>query len=154
MDIIKATIEHSDEISRLMLSDLESPDSRFPQEMINNFKEHAKEENIKKEFENPNLIAFTAINHGKIMGFIVGYEDTPRNNAMIHYITAKESKTSKDLLNRFIKECKLRKIRKIITDTFEFMDNNELFRSNKFKLIKKEKIAPNLEMLWYELSLE
>ena len=37
--------------------------------------------------------------------------------------------------------------------TFEFMTNKDFFESNKFILMKKEEIAPNLEMLWYELNL-
>jgi len=65
MEIIKATIKHSKEISKLMLSDLEKHNSEFPEEMISKFKEHAKEKNIIKEFENSNLIAFISKNGEK-----------------------------------------------------------------------------------------
>jgi hypothetical protein len=154
MKIIKATIEYSKGISEIMLSDLKNPNPKFPKKMIEDFREHAKEENIRKEFENPNLIAFLAINEEKIAGFIVGYEDSSNNSAMIQYITAKENEVKKELLSAFIKKCKIKKIKKIITDAFEFMDNNDFFKSNKFTFTKKEEIAPNLEMLWYELDLE
>ena len=152
MKIIKATIEYSKEISKLMLSDLKNPNYKFPQKMINNFKEHAKEENIIKEFKNPKLIAFIAINEDKVVGFVVGYEKNP-NNVMIRYISAKSDEVKKKLLNMFIKECKIRNIGKIITDTFEFMDNNNFFKSNGFILTKKENLSKNLEILWYGLNL-
>src|SRR3989344_1333245 len=153
MEIVKAVVEHAKEISKLMLSDLKNPNSKFPKKLINSFREHAKEENILKEFKNPGLIAFVAKIEGRIVGFIVGYEDTLNDSAMIHYITANEIEIKKELLDLFIKECKLRNIKKIITDTFEFMKNKDFFESNKFILIKKEEVTPNLEMLWYELNL-
>jgi len=153
MEIVKAIIGHAKEISELMSSDLKNPNSKFPQKMIDNFIEHAKEENIIKEFKNPKLIAFIAKNEGKVVGFIVGYEDTLNDSAMIHYITSNEIKIKKELFDRFIKECKLKNIKKIITDTFEFMENKDFFESNKFRLMKKEEVAPNLEMMWYELNL-
>ena len=53
----------------------------------------------------------------------------------------------------FIKECKLKKINRLITDCFEFMENNNFFKSNGFTLLKKENITKNLEMIWYELNL-
>ena len=121
--------------------------------MIDCFREHAKEENILKEFKNPKLMAFVAKNKKGVVGFIVGYEDTLKSKAMIHYITSNEIKIKKELLGRFIEECKFKNIKKIITDTFEFMTNKDFFESNKFILMKKEEIAPNLEMLWYELNL-
>ena len=111
MEIVKAVIGHVKEISELMSSDLKNPNSKFPQKMINNFIEHAKEENIIKEFKNPGLIAFIAKNEGRIVGFIVGYEDTLKDSAMIHYITAKEIEIKKELLDKFIKECKLKNIK-------------------------------------------
>ncbi|MFP4524500.1 MAG: hypothetical protein ACOCRX_05700 [Candidatus Woesearchaeota archaeon] len=153
MEIVKAAIGHAKEISELMLSDLKNPNSKFPQKMINIFREHAKEENILKEFNNPGLIAFIAKNKGKVLGFIVGYEDTLNYSTMIHYITANEIEIKKELLDQFIKECKLKNIKKIITDTFEFMENKDFFELNKFRLMKKEEVAPDLEMLWYELNL-
>ena len=152
MEIIKATIKHTKEISRLMLSDLEKHNSKFPGEMISKFKEHAKEKNIIKEFKNSHLIAFISKNEEKITGFIVGYEDNLQKNAMIHYITGTNIEKNELILN-FIKECKLRNLDKIITDTFEFMDNNDFFKLNDFLLTKKERITPILEMFWYELKL-
>lgn len=152
MKIMKATIENSREISGLMLSDLKDPNPDFPKEMINNFREHAKEENIKKEFENPKLIAFLAVDKDKLDGFIVGYE-TDVLGAMIHYVSAKSAKTKKELLDNFIKECKTRKMKEVITDTFEFMDNNNFFRLNGFTLFKKEKINNKIETLWYKQKI-
>ena len=152
MKIIKATKKHSKEISKLMLLDLENPNSKFPQEMINNFREHVKEENIIKEFEDPRLIAFLAINEKRVLGFIVGYEPD-LGGAMIHYINAKEDGLKERLLKRFIKECKSKNITEVITDTFEFMKNNAFFKSQGFTLMKKESLTKNLEILWHKLDL-
>ena len=153
MKILNATKEYSKEISKLMLSDLKNSSTLFPQEMILKFKEHAKEENIIKEFENPELISFLAIEKNIVVGFIVGYlEDS--NTSMLHYITAKKEKVKEALLMRFINECKIKNINRIIADTFEFMNNNTFFKSHNFILTKKEKIINNLEMLWYELKLK
>lgn len=154
MKIIKATNEHSKQISEFMLSELNNPNPKFPKEMINKFREHAKEENIMKEFENPNLIAFVAMTSKRLVGFIIGYEDVLNNQAMIHYIASKEIEIKEKLLERFIKYCKLRNINKIIADTFEFMDNKDFFESNKFVLTKKEKLTLDLEMLWYEFKIK
>ena len=120
--------------------------------MINKFREHAKEENIIKEFENPKLMAFLSVERDKVEGFVVGYENDIRS-AMIHYISAKSYEVKKELLGTFIKECKLRKITKVITDAFKFMDNNLFFKSQGFELTKKEKLTINLEMLWYGLKI-
>lgn len=152
MKIIKATGGYSKEVSELMLLDLKNPNPAFPQDMITNFREHAKEENIMKEFENPKLIAFLAVDDDKVEGFVVGYKKDTRS-AMIHYLSAKSDELKKELLDSFIKDCKIRKINRVITDTFEFMDNNKFFKSNGFRLAKKENITRNLEMLWYELNL-
>ena len=154
MKIIKAKKEHSKQISEFMLSELNNPNLKFPKEMINKFREHAEEENIIKEFENPKLIAFIALTSTRLVGFIVGYEDVLNNQVMIHYIVSTEIEIKEKLLEKFIKYCKLRNINKIITDTFEFMENKDFFESNKFILTKKEKITPNLEMLWYEFKIE
>ena len=135
-----------------MLADLENPNPRFPKEMIDKFRAHAKEPGILKEFENPKLIAFVAINKNNVIGFIVGYEED-HNNSMIHYVTARKHDAQEKLLNRFIEECKFKNIKKIRADAFEFMDNNEFFKSHNFVFTRKEKLAPNLEVLWYELNL-
>ena len=153
MKIIKAKKEHSKQISEFMLSELNNPNPKFPKEMINKFREHAEEENIIKEFENPKLIAFSALTSKRLVGFIVGYEDVLNNQTMIHYIASTEIEIKEKLLEKFIKYCKLRHINKIITDTFEFMDNKDFFESKNFILTKKEKITPTLEMLWYEFKI-
>ncbi|MEK6857882.1 MAG: GNAT family N-acetyltransferase [Nanoarchaeota archaeon] len=153
MKIVKATIKDAKAISELMLSDLQNPPKEFPEEMVDKFREHAREENIKKEFQNPELILFIAENEKNIVGFIVGYKEVLKNNAMIHYVTANKIEIKKKLLERVIQECRLKKIKKVITDGFEFMENDKFFKSQGFIFTKKEKIAPNLEMLWYELNL-
>ena len=153
MKIIKAKKEHSKHISEFMLSELNNPNPKFPKEMINKFREHAQEENIIKEFENPNLIAFCALTSKRLIGFIVGYDDVLKNQTTIHYIASTNIGIKEKLLEKFIKYCKLRNINKIITDTFEFMDNKDFFESKKFILTKKEKITPTLEMLWYEFKI-
>ena len=152
MRIVPAKKEHSKMISKLMLSDLENPDPKFPQEMVCEFREHAKENSLIKEFENPRLIAFIALDNDALAGFIVGYEEDS-DMAIIHYITAGKNEIKEGLLKRFVGECKVRKINKILADTFEFMNNNDFFKSKRFVLAKKENIANNLEMLWYELEL-
>ncbi|MDI6738025.1 MAG: hypothetical protein QME12_05945 [Nanoarchaeota archaeon] len=152
MRIIKATKSHAKEISRWMLSDLENPSPKFPKEMINRFREHAQEKGILMEFENPKLNAFVAIDKTKVVGFIVGYEEDS-GKAMIHYVAAQKYEMKERLLNRFIKECKLKNMNKIITDAFEFRDNNEFFKSMGFVFTRKELIAKDLEMLWYEIKI-
>ena len=150
--ISKAKIEHSKDISEIMQSDLKKYNLNFPKEIIDEFIEHAEIKNIIKEFENPELIGFVSRNKENITGFIVGYKNNIQKNVMIHYITGTKVE-KEELLEKFIKECKSRNFKKIITDTFEFMDNNDFFKSKQFILTKKEEIAPNLEMLWYELNL-
>ncbi|PIN92710.1 hypothetical protein COU61_01295 [Candidatus Pacearchaeota archaeon CG10_big_fil_rev_8_21_14_0_10_35_13] len=154
MKIIDATIEYSKEISELMLYDLKSPNPKFPQEMINSLREHAQEGSVRKEFDNPELISFLALDGNTVVGFIVGYKNAQENNAMIHYITSRKSEVKDKLLKEFVMLCKLKGVRKIITDTFEFMDNNEFFKKSGFVLVKKENITLSLEMLWYELIMK
>jgi N-acetylglutamate synthase-like GNAT family acetyltransferase len=151
MEVRKATKKDVKQISRMMLSDLKNPHSNFPKEMIKRFREHAKEKNIKKEFENPSLMVFLILEESNVVGFIAGYKEN-QDRAMIHYITAKNKEQKKELLDVFIRECQTKKIDNIITDTFEFMENNNFFKSNGFKLIKKEKVTEKLEMLWYGLK--
>lgn len=152
MKIIPANIKYAKRISELMLDDLKNPNKKFPNEMILQFREHAKEENIIKELHNPDLIAYLAIVNNKLIGFIVGYKEKS-NSVMIHYITANSIETKKLLLNKFIIKCKEEKIACIRTDTFEFMKNNYFFKKEGFILIKKDKITNSLEKLWYELNL-
>ena len=152
MEIELASKKYVSQLSKMMLKCLIDPNNKFPKKMINKFREHAKEKNLIEEFENPNIIAFISKNGKRITGFIVGYTNKAKKSAMIHYITGNKIE-KKELLQNFIKECKQKKINKIITDTFEFMDNNDFFKSNNFLLIKREKITPNLEMLWYELNV-
>lgn len=152
MKIIPANKIYAKEISKLMLNDLKNPNEKFPKERIIQFREHAKEENIIKELNNPNTISFLAVNNSLLVGFIVGYKEES-NRAMIHYITADSIKIKKLLLTSFINLCRKEKISCIKTDSFEFMENNEFFKKEGFILVKKEKISDNLEMLWYELHI-
>ncbi len=152
MKIIPPNKDYVKEISRLMLTELEKPNPLFPQKMILQFREHAKEENILNELENPNLIAFVAIHNGVLVGFIVGYKEDSKTS-MIQYINGGNIKNKKLLLKIFIDECKKKGIVSIKTDTFEFMENNKVFKEAGFVLIKKEKITNNLKMLWYKLDL-
>ena len=153
MKVIKATKSYSKEISKLMLVDLEDHSSKFPQEMMNKFREHAQEKNILLELENPKMIAFLAIEERRVIGFIVGYETFSRVS-MIQYITAENDDVKRGLLKMFLDECKRKKIGEVITDTFEFMSNNDFLRSNGFVLTKREKLSENLEMLWYMLDIK
>ena len=152
MNIKKARIQDLNSISEIMLLDLKIYESHFPDELMFNFKKHAKKENLVKEFDNPDLIAFIFKKENIINGFIVGYKDKLNGSAMIHYIAGQGNEIKKELLDRFIEYCNANGIKKIITDTFEFMENNNFFKINGFLLIKKEKISSDLEMLWYELK--
>ncbi|MDP6642316.1 MAG: hypothetical protein QGF74_02985 [Candidatus Nanoarchaeia archaeon] len=153
MKIIPANKKYIKEISKLMLKELENPNDKFPVDLISKFREHAKEDSISMELDNPNLISFLAINNHELIGFIVGYKEES-NNTMIHHIAGDKIETKKLLLNRFIDECKKININNINADTFEFMENNELFKEEGFILTKKEKITDDLEMLWYEFNLK
>ena len=148
MKIIKAEKKHAKKISEFMLSEIEDNLSKFPKEIIDKVKEHSKEENIRKEFKNPKLISFLAMNN-KITGFIVGYEE--KNFASIHYLVG-NNKIKKKLLDVFIIECKARNLINVIADVFEFQSNNNLLKSYGFKLLRKEKLG-NLNLLWYFLKL-
>lgn len=152
MKIIKATKEYAKKISELMFKDLENPDSRFPVNMISKFREHAKEVNIVKEFDNPNFICFLAVENYEVISFIVGYKEN-LDNAIIHYIAGNCIKVKELLLEKFIDECKKEKIVCVMADSFEFMENDKLFKKKEFILTKKEKIADNLELLWYKLII-
>ncbi|MBW2980425.1 hypothetical protein KY360_03350 [Candidatus Woesearchaeota archaeon] len=143
MIIKKATKKHVKEISRLMLKDLKKPDKRFPKKMIDGLREHAKEENLLKEFNNPKLVSFVAIDK-RAVGFVVGYKR--RSDIYLDYIAGKNKEK---LLIRFIKFCKSKRI---IADTFEFMDNYKLYIKNGFKLFKKEEITKDLVISWLKLG--
>jgi hypothetical protein len=156
MRIIKATKKYSSEISIRMLKELAHPNERFPEQMIKAFREHASKSSIEKELENDKLIAFIALDEeisskDLLSGLIVGYDE--KDSAMIHYIAGNDITIKDSLLEAFINECKVKKITKIVTDTFEFMDNNKFFKQNGFKLVKEESLAKGLVALWYELGL-
>ena len=148
-EIIKSNKIYLKQISKIMLSDLAKPDKRFSKEIIDKYKEHAQENNLIKEFENPNLISFLAIKDNKVLDFIVGYKE--KNTAIIHYISSNNVEIKRDLIRRFIEECKERNITKIIADSFEFMQNDIIFKETGFKIFKKEKFD-NLELLWYKFN--
>ena len=147
--IIIATKSYINQISKIMLNDLANPDKKFSKEIIDQYREHAQENNLIKEFENPNLISFLAIKDNKVLDFIVGYKE--KNTAIIHYISGNNVEIKRDLIRRFIEECKERNITKIIADSFEFMQNDIIFKETGFKIFKKEKFD-NLELLWYKFN--
>tara|TARA_Y100000310_G_scaffold177051_1_gene177155 strand:- start:9393 stop:9857 length:465 start_codon:yes stop_codon:yes gene_type:complete len=153
MKVIPATKKHAKEISTRMLDDLKHPNKRFPEEMINQFREHAKEENIIKEFDNSKIIAYLCLENEGVIGFIVGYKEGS-TSAVIHYINGANKEIKKVLLEEFIDSCRKRKMNIIKADSFEFMENNEIFKEEGFVFTKKEKIAENLEMLWYDFHIE
>lgn len=148
MHIIPAQRIHASEISRLMLEDLKNPDPRFPQEMIANFRKHATE-GLLAEFDDKNLIAFVAVD-GLVIGFLVGYRQ--ESKAIIHYIQG-QLETKKALLAHCVRVCKEKKLTAIEVDTFSFMDNYLFFQSEGLRLLRKEQITPELDMLWFGLDL-
>lgn len=152
MGIRKATKEHAKQLSEYMLKELKKPNKKFPTPMIEKLRENAKIKNMKKQFNNPNLIGFVLIENKELKGFIVGYKEN-KNQSMIHYVTAKNLSLRKDLLESFIAESRKRGLKKVTADSFEFMKSNKFFIDSGFKFIKKEKVAPGLEMLWYKLEL-
>ena len=111
---------------------------------------HAQENNLIKEFENPNLISFLAVENNKVLDFIVGYKKDD-NVCYIDYMSGNNLEIKRDLIRRFIEECKERNITKIIADSFEFMQNDIIFKETGFKIFKKEKFD-NLELLWYKFN--
>jgi len=153
MKIIRATKAHCKEISRLMKKDLDAPPKEFSQEFLVKFKEHAEERNILKEFENPLTIGFIAKINEKIVGFIVGYV-VNSEHAAIHYINGENKEIKKSLLQAFIISCKNKNMRYILTDSFEFMENDSILKEKGFNLDNKEKVNENLIMLWRKLDLD
>ena len=138
------------QISKIMLKDLSKPDKRFSKEVIDKYRMHAQENNLIKEFENPNLISFLAVENNKVLDFIVGYKKDD-NVCYIDYMSGNNLEIKRDLIRRFIEECKERNITKIIADSFEFMQNDIIFKETGFKIFKKEKFD-NLELLWYKFN--
>ena len=104
-EIIKSNKIYLKQISKIMLSDLAKPDKRFSKEIIDKYKEHAQENNLIKEFENPNLISFLAVADNKVLDFIVGYK-RESNTCYIDYISGNNLEVKRDLIRRFIEECK------------------------------------------------
>jgi N-acetylglutamate synthase-like GNAT family acetyltransferase len=147
--IRKAKIKDSEQISKLMLKDLEKPNTKFPEQMIKQLTEHASVRGVKKEFNNNKLIAFVFEDNNIIKGFTVGYI-RENNEVFLHYVNGNSKKIKKKLVKYFEKECKKLNIQKIKTDTFEFMENKLIFEEESFKFIKSEKITEDLEILWYE----
>jgi len=150
--IRKAIVEDAKEISKLMLRDLAHPHPSFPKPMIENFRKHARIEGIRKEFENPNLIAFVFEKGQRITGFVVGYKEEGKKS-FLHYVTGNSKTVMVELVKAFEKECKSLGIKEIKTDTFEFMKSKEVFEEAGFEFFKSETLAPNLEMLWYKKRL-
>jgi hypothetical protein len=152
MKIKKATKKDVKELSEYMLKELENPNEAFPQMMIEKFRENARIENMKKQFDNPDLIGFVLLEEGKLQGFIVGYKEN-EGQSMIHYITAKKPGMRKFLLDSFVKESKEKGLEKVRADSFDFMDSNQFFIDSKFTFTGKGELAPGLEMLWYEIKI-
>jgi len=152
MKIIRATKAHCKEISQLMKKDLDNPPKEFSQEFLTKFREHAEENNILKEFENPLTIGFIAKLNEKIVGFIVGYA-VNSEHAVIHYINGENKEVKKSLLQAFIIVCKNQDMLYILADSFEFMENDAILKEKGFNLDNKEKINETLIMLWRRLEL-
>ena len=106
------------QISKIMLKDLSKPDKRFSKEVIDKYRMHAQENNLIKEFENPNLISFLAVENNKVLDFIVGYKKDD-NVCYIDYMSGNNLEIKRDLIRRFIEECKERNITKIIADAYD-----------------------------------
>jgi len=132
-----AVIGDAPAISRLMLRDLEHPDPRFPEELIARFRAHAELDAIMGEFSNPALVAFVS---GEVDGFIVGYREGDR--ITIHYVCG-ALEVKRQLLKHVLSLGG-----SFLADTFEFMENYKLFKD--WRLIRKDLLAPDLEMLWFE----
>lgn len=148
MEIIPAERRHAKEISRLMLEDLKDPDPRFPRKMIARFRKHAAE-GVLAEFDNKGLLAFVAVD-GPVVGFLVGY--LRERKAIIHYVQG-QLEAKKALLAHCVRVCKEKKLTAIEADTFSFMENFTFFQGEGFRLLRKEQITPELDMLWFGLDL-
>src|SRR3989338_10637531 len=85
------------QISKIMLKDLSKPDKRFSKEVIDKYRMHAQENNLIKEFENPNLISFLAVENNKVLDFIVGYKKDD-NVCYIDYMSGNNLEIKRDLI--------------------------------------------------------
>ncbi len=150
MEIIKANKDYSKQISKMMLKDLESPPKEFSKDIIDDYRNHAQIENIIKEFDNPNLFGFLAIENDQLKGFVVSYIED--NSPIIHYITSTNPKIKKELLIRLIKESKAKDYGGIIADSFDFMDNDKFYEEMGLKIYKKERLDNGLILLWRRLN--
>jgi len=153
MKIRKAEKEDCNKISQLMKNDLSNPPREFSENFLEKFKEHAKEENLLEELNNPNLIGFVAITDEEIVGFIVGYLESIEY-ATIHYINGRTKLIKNDLLREFISHCKNKNLDYILADSFEFMENDSILESEGFTLEKEEEIDNSLIMFWRKLILK
>lgn len=149
--IRKAVLSDAKDISRLMINDLANPNPNFPSEMIVKFREHAQIEEVEKEFKNPNLIALVFRKSGKTTGFVVGYKEDKK--AFLHYVTGYTKNIRLILIKTFEKECLKLRLDEIKTDTFEFMENKNIFELAGFEFFKAENLTPKLKILWYKKRL-
>lgn len=151
--IRKARLQDAEQVSKLMLQDLANPHMIFPRAMIQKFLEHAKLENIKKEYENPDLLAFVYEEKSKILAFIVGYFKENKT-VYLDYVSGDSKKIKKALVEYFEKECKKLDIKEIITDTYKFLENKLIYEEAGFSFVRSERKTLGLEVLWYSKKLE
>lgn len=122
----------------------------YPSFLINKYEEFAREFNLNKELQNPDILAFAAIYDKEVLGFIFGYKELSRTT-VIYYLTGNQDSKIL-LLEKFIKEAKKDFPVSIKIDSFQFMANKNLLTEFGFKIKQGSEFA-NVESLYYELSL-
>lgn len=150
--IRRAILQDAEQVSKIMIQDLANAHLFIPKKMIEKFLEHARLENIRKEYENPNLFAFVYEEKNKILAFIAGYFKENKT-VYLDYISGNSKKIKKDLVEHFEKECKKLGIKEIIADAYKFLENKLIYEEAGFSLVKSEKKMLGLEVLWYSKKL-
>jgi len=150
--IRKARLQDAEQVSKLMLQDLSNPHLNIPGMMIQKFVEHAQLENLKKEYYNPDLLAFVYEEKSKVLAFIVGY--LKKNNTVyLDYVSGNSKDIKKALLNRFEEECKKLDVKEIMADTYKFLENKLVYEESGFSFVRSERRILGLEVLWYSKKL-
>lgn len=151
--IRKARLQDAEQVSKLMIQDLSNHKIPLPTSTMEKFLEHARLENLKKEYYNPDLLAFVYEEKTKILAFIVGYLQK-NNTVYLDYVSGTSKDIKKSLIKHFEEECKKLKVKEIIADTYKFLETKIIYEEAGFSFVRSEKKVLGLEVLWYSKKLE
>lgn len=150
--IRKARLQDAEQVSKIMLQDLSNHSIPLPRSMREKFLEHARLENLKKEYGNPDLLAFVYEEKNMVLAFIVGYFK-PNNVVYLDYVSGTSKNIKKALVKHFEKECKKQGIKEIIADAYKFFENKLIYEESGFSFVRSERKLLGLEVLWYSKKL-